>query len=102
MSNRRKAKRKPPTDEAIYYRDGSCILHGIAWPAPRNTSADELWKRLVDDGVKRIPTPAVWLLEAVSKIARSKGTGREDVFVDLDETVRARCGMPLSREPGSL
>ena len=84
MSNRRKIKGHPD------------------YPTVQSQSAEELWDRLVSDGVARIPTPISWLLPAVHKIARDKRTTGERVFIDLDDRVRELCGMPLSREPGRL
>lgn len=72
------------------------------YPSIQSQSPEALWSRLVEDGVRRIPTPLTWLVAAVAKIAHAKRTTKDRVFSDLDATVKERCGMGLSREPGCL
>lgn len=88
MSNRRRIRRATNTT--------------YGYPPVRSQSPSELWDRLVADGVRRIPTPLAWMVDAIEAVARSKRTTPEKVFVELDETVRARCGRGLTIEPGVL
>jgi len=72
------------------------------YPKVSTQTTDELWQRLVTDGIKRIPTPIGWLYAALGAIANAKHKPIEDVFVELNDEVAGMCGQPLTVEPGRL
>lgn len=72
------------------------------YPVVSSQTADQLWKRLVADGVARRATPVSWLARACVEIARQKHTSPETVFCDLQDHVRGETGLPLTLEPGRL
>lgn len=47
----------------------------MSYPNPNNKSADELHRILVTDFVRRQMTPELWMVNALTKIARSKHNG---------------------------
>lgn len=100
MSTRRK-----PYHRRHIGRDTRLPTHHPAYPDYPKVSTqtpDELWQRLVTDGVARIPTPVGWLVAALSAVGNAKGKDVEALFVELNDEVAGLCGRPLTIEPGRL
>lgn len=72
------------------------------YPKVATQTTDELWQRLVTDGIKRIPTPIGWLVAALSAISNGQGKPVEDLFLELNDEVAGLAGRPLTIEPGRL
>lgn len=62
---------------------------------PKHYTADQLEGFLVGDGVRRHPTQLDWAAEAFVEIARQRRQNPDEVFSQVDQAVRERCGLGL-------
>lgn len=61
----------------------------------RNLSSREVRAILVEDGVRRQPTPLTWFVQGITYIATRENLPRDTVFVQINEAVIEGCGFPL-------
>ncbi len=61
-------------------------------------TAGQLRQILVEDAVKRYPTPLAWFAPAVTAIARAEHKDQEAVFAEIRSDVIGLCGqdMPMA------
>lgn len=65
------------------------------YPVVGRCKARQLERRLVEDAVARQLTPLQWFIAAIARIATLRRKSQEQVIVDIDAEVRARCGRGL-------
>jgi len=97
-------RRKDPWHRRRLGRDRLPTSHPRYPDYPRvdTQTPDELWQRLVADGIARIPTPIAWLVAALTAVGHAKGKDVEALFVELDEEVAGMTGRHMTIEPGRL